>query len=377
MANDLTAVIPQILAQGLMALRSNNVMPALVNSDYDTEAAQQGATIDVPIPSAIAAQAVTPANTPPATADVNPTSVPIELSQWYEAPFYLTDKDLKEAMNGTIPMQASEAVKALADNVNAYIFSFYTGVYGSVGVAGTTPFGTDTTEATEARKVLNQQLAPMNPRRFVIDPDAEAKALNLRAFQDFSFSGSAEGIREGEINRKLGFDWLMDQQVPTHTSGGAASATTDATGYAVGLKTVALASAGTGAFLVGDIITFAGDTQTYVITSGDADVSDGGSISFEPGLQVAIPASATAITATATHVVNLAFHRDAFAFASRPLEDVVDPRLGSIIVSQADPVSGLSLRLEVKREHKRTRWSFDILYGAQLIRRELATRVLG
>ena len=36
-----------------------------------------------------------------------------------EAPFYLTDKDLMEANRGVIPMQASEAVKAIANDVNA------------------------------------------------------------------------------------------------------------------------------------------------------------------------------------------------------------------------------------------------------------------
>ena len=58
--NDLSKVVDKLLAQGLLALRGTCVMPRLVNSDYSNLAAQQGASIDVPIPSEIKAQAVTP-----------------------------------------------------------------------------------------------------------------------------------------------------------------------------------------------------------------------------------------------------------------------------------------------------------------------------
>lgn len=84
--NDLEKVIPQLLAQGLLALRENCVMPRLVNSDYSTMGRNKGASIDIPIPSAIAAQDVAPGNVPPATGTMKPTEVSIQLDQWKEAP---------------------------------------------------------------------------------------------------------------------------------------------------------------------------------------------------------------------------------------------------------------------------------------------------
>jgi len=374
MANTLAEVIPQILAQGLMALRENVVMPALVNSDYSEEAKEKGNSVDVPIPSAIAAQDVSPAATPPVTADIAPTTVSVPLDQWKEAPFYLSDKDLKEAVNGVIPMQASEAVKSIANAVNAHIMAQYKGIYGFYGTPGTTPFGSGTTDATQVRKILNQQLAPLQDRRLVFDTEAEANALDLRAFQDMSFSGDAAAIRDGKINRKLGFDWFMDQDIPVHTAGGATGYLVNDAAVVTGVKSVSV-DTGAGVPVTGDIFTVAGDSQTYTITG----VTGAGPITamtFEPAIQVAWADNA-AITFKDSHTVNLAFHRDAFAFASRPLLDLQSQGLGSIIQSATDPVSGLTMRLELTREHKRYRWSFDMLYGAALARRELAARLAG
>ena len=392
MANSLASVTPKLLAQGLLALRQMAVMPQLVNRGYDAIAGNKGSSIDVPIPSAIVAQVVTPANTPPSTADSAPTSVNIPLNQWFEAPFYLSDQDMLVAMNGTIPMQASEAIKAIANNVDSYIMGLYKGVFGFAGTPGTTPFASDLVAFKDSMVALNKQLAPKRDRRVVLDPFAEGNAILVHNFLQSEQRGDQEGVLEGMIGHKLGADWYMDQNVATQTPGipggtpvtaaaQVAGQTTVVTGAQLGFQNVGfVALTGltitTGFYNAGDIITIAGDLQTYaVLANATANGAGSVTLSIAPALKLS-PATAAAVTLKAAHTVNMQFHRDAFAFATRPLADSAEG-LGNLITSAVDPVSGLTLRLEVSREHKRTRFSYDVLYGGALVRPELACRIAG
>lgn len=378
MANTWTEIIDKIFARGLMALRENAITSRLINTDWATEVAQQGDTINVPIPSSVTVGDVTPGPTPPEGGASAPTTVPITLNRWRKSDMHVTDKEAREIAMGARETQLSEHLKALANDVDVFVLGLYTGVYGFAGVAGTTPFASDLSEAIDADKVLNDQVAPPDARRMLLGTAAKANALANRAVQDATFRrAGADSLRTGDIGELLGFLWAMNQNIPSHTAGTASGATTDNAGYAIGVKTVTLASAGTGTILVGDVITFAGDSQTYVVTEGDSDVSDGGAISFEPGLKVAIPGSATAITLKASHVANLAFHRDAFALATRTLGPADGFLGGNVMRTAVDPVSGLTLTLEVSREYARTKYQWRILYGAKLVRPELAARVAG
>lgn len=369
MANTWTEVIPKLLAQGLMALRQQAVMPRLVNRGFESIAGELGSTIDVPIPSAVTVADVSPSNTPPSTNDQTPTKVSIALDQWKEAAFYLTDKELLEVQRGTIPMQASEAIKALANTIDQALLDEYKKIYGYAGSAASAPFSTDVQDYLDARKILADQLAPMEPRQVILDPAAEANALALRAFQDASFGGGSDTIINGQIGRKMGALWIMDQNVRTHTTTGAGTILVNDAAHATGAKTITYDGGGTQPVL-GDIFTVAGDLQTYVVTSATATV-----ISHEPAGKVALADNA-AFTFKATHVVNLLFHRDAFVLAMRPFAGSDPLALGNFS-SALDPVSGLALRLEVSREHRRTRFAYDVLYGIQTVRREFACRIAG
>lgn len=379
MANTLTNILDKILAQGLMALREAAVMPRLVNTDFSATGAMQGSTVDVPIPKTQAVSTVAVSNVLKASADKAPALVQISLDQWKMTDFHLTDKELAEIDRNRhfIPMQTSEAARALANNLDVAIHGNYTGIYGYVGTAATVPFSTVAT-ATDARKVLNTQLAPMNDRRVVLDPTAEGQALQLAAYADVEKTQDRPVKIEGEIGRKFGMDHFMSQNVVTHTGGTASASITVGSTTAVGVSTLQFKSGvGTKTVVLGDVFTIAGDSQTYVATSSANITSTGVNVTVAPALKV-IASATSAITMKATHVVNLAFQRGAFVYVTRPLQDAVGALTGgnpqSVLV---DNQTGLTMRLEVVRQHKQNAFQFDILYGTNLIRPEFGVRIAG
>lgn len=384
MANNiLTSLVPTIFAQGLKSLRTNCVMPSMVNSDFSNEVAQKGDTIQIPVPSAMTVSDVVPGPVAPVTQAATPTTAKIPLSNWKESAFTLTEKELAQIVGGYVPKQLTSAVEALASAINASIFTLHTGIYGYVGTAGTTPFLTDLTASTSARKVLGIQRAPTQNRRIVLNPDAEANALGLPQFTNAFAAADSGIIHEGVIGRKLGFDWMMDQQVPTHTSGTittglvAKAATAVPAGTFTFLATTA-ASTGACALNVGDIVNFAGDSQTYSLQLAAVQPTAATDVSLTILPAKVVPlVGGEAITVKPTHVANLAFHRDAFGFASRPMGNTSLTGNKDESFQVADPVSGLSMRLTYREEFHQTRLAFDVLWGVGVVRPELAVRIAG
>jgi len=384
MANVLTDVIPVLLAQGLQILRGATVMPRLVNTDFANMPAQKGDTVNVWIPSAATVADVAPSAAPYQAPDSSGVKVPIQLNRWRHSGFFLTDKEQEEIAAGYKSRKAEESVKVLANDVNAFLLAQYKQIYGYVGTAGTTPFASDVTAATAARAALSRQLAPLTDRRFVMDVNAEANALGLAQFTSAEKVGSNTAIIDGTLGRRLGFDFAMDQQVPTHTStalsagnatvnGAQAAGVGSTDGGRTGTVSIAKAT-NAGTLVEGDIITFAGDAQTYTVLANTTLIVGNTSVPIAPALQSA-KSGGELMSLKASHVVNLAIHRDCIAFASRPLQAAKDNTVE--MMSVADPISGIALRLEVTRQNKQWLWDFDILYGGKCVRPELGVRVAG
>ncbi len=392
-------VMPKILAQALITLRENAIMPRLVNADYSTDAAQKGNVVQVPVPTKMSATDVVPAAYSQSTPDLQLDTVPVPLNYWKESSFQLSDKDLNEVMDGAVSMQVVEAARAIANEVDKSILGLYKGIWNYAGTAGTTPFASDLSAALTARKLLNNNNALLTDRRIVLNTDAEANALGLPAFQQYLQAGTDVTIKEGQIGRKLGMDWFLDQLAPTHTAGTVTTAITTALPVTTSTVdasnpqlhnprttySVACDSAGNAkTIVVGDVFTVSGDTQTYVVTAAATSGASGTasaqtlSVSFSPAPKVAWAIGST-LTLKASRAINLAFHRDSFALAVRPLQqsEYIGQLGGSQFMTMVDPLTGIPLRLEVRQEYKRIRWALDCLWGVGLVRPETAAVIAG
>lgn len=384
MSNILQDIVPVMIAQGLQTLRSACVMPRLVNTDYSNTPANQGDVVNLYIPSAATVTDVAASAAPWQAPGIRPVRSAIPLNRWRRSGFFLTDKEQEEVASGIQSRQTAESVKSLAQDINAFIFSRYIRVFGYVGTAGTTPFASDVTGVTNARAQLNRQTAPLDDRRLVLDVNAEANALALANFSAAQNVGGNQTIIQGTMGRRYGFDVAMDQQIPTHVSTPLSAGNATANGVqAVNAGssdqgrtgTVSIAKATNASALVaGDVLSFAGDAQTYVVLTGVSLIVGNTTVSIAPALQRAT-AGGELVTLRASHVVNLAFHRDAFGFVSRPLQASSANTME--VMSVADPISGVALRLEVVRQNKQTLFDFDVLYGAECVRPELAARLAG
>jgi hypothetical protein len=383
-SNSLASVIPTLFYAGLPSLRRNCVLPRFVMNDFGKEVMKKGSIIQVPLPSAISAVPVVPGAYAPDPGNLAPTTAPIPLSNWYESAFALSEQEISNIIDGVIPMQLTAAVEALAGQINTTIWANYIYFYNAVGTPGTTPFQSDLTAATKARTALVKQLAPVGNRRMVLGPDAYGAALALPSFYGALYSGTTAIIDDANIGRKFGFDWAEDQQAPTDTLGTITTGLSTATGtQAVGTTAVnctTAASTGACALLAGNLIQFAGDSQVYSLSANATQASASAAVvlNITPGLQVAQTGGhAVTLVNSNNAIVNLAFHPWAMAFASRPLmnDEVGEP--SELEFTDVDPVSGITMRLSVRKEFRRTRFAYDVLWGTGPVRPQLAVRLQG
>lgn len=248
------------------------------------------------------------------------------------------------------------------------------------GTAGTTPFAGDTlAELAQLRKILDDNGAPAFGRSAILNTSAGANLRSVKNLTRVNEAGTQMTLRDGELLDVFGFSIKESGQPYSHTAGTAASATTNAAGYAVGATVITLASAGTGTFVAGDVVTFAGDANKYVLAAGDADVSGGGTITLaEPGLREAIPASATAITRSASYdAAGVAFSQDALHVAMRPPARPSTGDLAVDVMLVTDQRSGITFEIAIYPGYRMMYGEIGLAWGVHASKREHIALLLG
>ncbi|MGC9634241.1 UNVERIFIED_CONTAM: P22 coat - protein 5 family protein [Acinetobacter pittii] len=384
MANTLTGLTVTIFnALDVVSRELTGFIPA-VSSDMTYNRAAKGQTVTSPVAPAATASDITPGVTPPNDGDQVIGKVDMTITKARRVPVrWNGEEKLALDNNGAsyntiLRDQFAQAMRTLANEVEADVAGLAIGASRAVGTAGTTPFAANLKDSALALKALQDNGAPKGDLQLVIDTTAGANMRTLGQLTKANEANDDSLLRRGVLLDVHGFAIRESAQVVTPASGTGASATTNAAGYAVGATAITLASAGTGTIVAGDVITFAGDTNQYVVVAGDTDVSNGGTITLaKPGLRKAIPAAATAITVAATSTRNLAFARSAIALATRipALPEGGDSADDRMIVT--DPVSGLSFEIAIYRQYRQVQYEVSLAWGCAMVKPEHSVILLG
>lgn len=387
MANTLTNLIPTLYnALDQVSRELVGFIPA-VSSDMTFERAAVGQTVRSHVAPAITGSDITPAVTPPNDGDQNIGSTSMTITKARRFPVRWNGEEKRgldnngASYNVIFRDQMAQAMRAATNEVEADLAALYASASRATGAAGTAPFGTagDLSDTAGGLRILEENGAQGLDFQMVL---GSAAMQNMRGKQSVLFkvneAGREDMLRNGITDRLQGLALRQSAAVRRHTKGTAASATTNNAGYAIGATTITLASAGTGTIVAGDVITFAGDTNQYVVATGDADVSNGGTIVLAaPGLVQAIPASTTAITVTNTSNRNMFFARSAIALATRApaLPEQGDSAVDRMLIT--DPLSGLTFEVSMYAQYRQMQYEVALAWGTAAVKPEHIGLLLG
>ena len=374
----LTSLLPTIYeAMDVVSREMVGFIPAVAR-DSQAERAALNQTIMSPVVGAMTAEDINvgayPADTPAQTIG----NVSMTISKARSVPFGVTGEE-NRGLNtagtmGTINRdRMAQALRTLTNEVETDLAALHIYASRAYGTYNTTPFGTaaDLSDFAQARKILDDNGSPQSDMHMVLGSTAVG---NIRGKQSGLFkineAGTDQLLRFGVLGDVMGFALHNSAATKAAVTAGTnnGSAAVNNAGYAVGATTLTLASAGTGTIIAGDIITIAGDTNKYLVVTGDADVSGGGSIVIaEPGLRVAIAASQTVITTIAATTRNMFFHRSAIQLATRApaMPDGGDSADDVMIVT--DPVSGIAFEFCVYKQKRQVRYEVNLAWGVKMV----------
>lgn len=395
--NTLTGLVPTIYESLDIVSREMIGMIPAVSRNSSGERAALNQLITIPITEAQALADNTPAVTAPNTGDQNIGSVSMTISKSKHVPIRWAGEEQRGQINagtyqGTLRDQFTQAFRALANQVEVDLWTVaYQNASRAYGTPATAPFGTagDLSDMAQAAVILDVNGAPISNRKMVLGTAAVA---NLRGKQSLLLkvneSGSSSLLRTGSISDLPieGFDMHYSNAIKPVTKGTMANATTNATGYAIGTKVIVLALAGTGVSVAGDSVTFAGDTNKYVLAGvsfAGANPAAGDTITLAgPGLLQAIPAAATAITVGATATPNLAFEGNAIKLITRAPALPVGPDgkamdMADDMIQVTDPISGITFEIAVYRQFMQMVYHVRLAWGFQAIKQAHIASLLG
>lgn len=239
----------------------------------------------------------------------------------------------------------------------------------ATGTGLVTPFATanDLSDFALALQILDDNGTPAMPRSLIVN---SASMVNLRGKQAVLFkvneSGNTDLLRRGIIGEVESFKMGYSAGLKSQAKGTGTAYTSTAAGFPIGTTSIPLIT-GSGTVVAGDTVTFAGDANKYVVNTGIA--APGTIVINQPGLRIALPASATAMTiaAAASFTPNIGFSQDALVLATRmpalPLK--IDGTRGDMGVHQVilDPFTGIAFDLGLYEQYHQIKFEIGLAWG--------------
>jgi hypothetical protein len=386
----------QITREALRVLHNKLTFIGNINRQYDDSFAKSGAKIGDTLKIRLPNQYTVRTGKTLSAQDVTEQSVSLQIATQKGVDVNFSSAELTLTLDDFSSRILEPAMAVLASSLEADAFGMYKDVYQQVGTAGTAPNTLLT--YLQARARLNNSLTPMDANRSAhLSPLATATIVDALKglFQDAS--SIREQYREGSMGRTAGFDWYENPLMPTHTNGTKVAGVTVNGAGQVGSTLNIGNVANTNTLLKGSVFTVAGvyevhpetkavtpRLQQFVVAADATMAGTTGAIAISPAIVVsgaaqnvgAAPADAAAITfvgaASTGYEQEMAFHRDAFAFATA---DLVLPR--GVDFAAREVFDGVSMR--IVRAYDINNDAFpcriDVFYGYKTIRPQMACRI--
>lgn len=391
----------QVTRKALMILHQKLNFIGSINRSYDKSFANDGAKIGDTLKVRLPNQYVTRSGAVINTQDTPETSVDLKVQTQKGVDVNFSSSELTLSLDDFSDRILEPAMTQLAATIESDAMTMYKDVYqleAGDGGGGTSAAALVFKGAMRARKRLKDSLAPQDGLAFNMNTGDNVAIVDALKglFQDSS--AIAKQYREGYMGRTAGFDFMENTLWPAHTRGASASNVCNtSTGITSGTATITV-SGGSGAANVGDVFTIVGvnsvhpeskvDTgnlQQFVLTAAALTGATSFVVSPTPVTSGATQnivinsagASKTVTffgTASAAFPTSLAYHKNAFAFATA---DLIMPK--GVDFAAREVVDGISMR--IVRQYDITNDKFpcrmDVMYGYKTIRPQLACRVAG
>ena len=271
--------------------------------------------------------------------------------------------------------QIAQAMRTLTNEMEQDLWEeAYTNSSRAFGTAGTTPFGSNFSEIAEIRQILVDNGMPQNDGQvsLVLNTLAGTNLRQLAQLQQANTAGGTDLLRQGILLDLQGLGIRESAQVGIHTKGTGTGYLLNDASSAIG-DTVIATDTGTGTVLAGDIVTFAGTSDKYVVNTALA----GGSFTIGGTGLVAAEADNDAITVGNNYTANIAFHRRALELAVRAPAVPQGGDMADDAMTVQDPVSGLVFEVRVYKGYRKTMIEVAASWGVKAWKSDFIATLVG